>query len=239
MKTKHIAAAVLALAMGAAQAAPFAITYQGTIADSDIPGVHNGQRYTLTLVMDNGGSDADNETWEPRDLTCAIWRVNDAANVVVAHDLRAAPPAGSGGAVETNGSADLMEVFTHLESGYGMPGAALRTRGLPPGAPLSSWYANDSNRVFYVDGGQGNEFAFGDSTGGVPMNTQAWSEPAPFTGNCLDAAGPAGAGGGVAPVPTLGHAALALLGALVGGAGLRGGRHRNESIHPQKRTLRP
>ena len=222
MKTKHtVTAAVLALAVASAQAAPFAITYQGTIADSDIPGIHDGQRYTLTLVMDNGGSDADNETWEPRDLTCAIWRVNDAANVVVAHDLRAAPPAGSGGAVETNSSADLMEMFTHVESGYGVSDAALRTRGLPPGTSLSSWYANEANRVLYVYDGQGDEFGFGDSTGGVSMSPQAWSQPAPFTGNCLDAAGPASAGSGIASVPTLGHAALALLSAFVGGLGLR------------------
>ncbi len=221
MKTQHIAAAILALAASAAQAAPFATTHQGTISIGvdPIPGLASGQPWSLTLVMDNGSTDADNGTWEPQHLTCAIWRMGNAPQIIVAQDMALAPAdAGlSSGALETNSTGDTVAMFTTIVSG-GIPAAATRTRGLPPGEALGSWHAatNNSPMLYTVP----NNLRL-RGPGGVQMNPADWSQLQPFTGNCLDAAGPASAGGNVAAVPTLGHAALALLGALVGGLGLR------------------
>jgi len=226
MKTQHIAAAILALAASAAQAAPFATTHQGTISIGvgPIPGLATGQPWSLTLVMDNGSTDADNGTWEPQHLTCAIWRMGNAPQIIVAHDMALAPadPNYSSGALETNSSGDMVAIFTAIVSG-GIPAAAARTRGLPPGEALGSWHAvtNQSPMLYTVP----NNLRL-RAPGGVQMNAADWSQLQPFTGNCLDAAGPASAGGNIAAVPTLGHAALALLGALVGGLDLRGQRRK-------------
>jgi len=221
MKTKHtITAAVLALAAASAQAAPYAITHQGVIVSgpSLIPGLGTGQPYSLTLVMDNGSTDADEETWEPQHLTCAIWRMGNAPQIVAAHDMALSPPMTANGTVETNGSGDLTGVFSEVRSGA-ITAAAIRTRGLPPGETLQDWIANTGNSpVLYT---APNTLRLRVVEGGVQMDAAHWSSPVPFTGNCLDAAGPASAGGGIASVPTLGHAALALLSAFVGGLGLR------------------
>ena len=219
MKTKHtITAAVLALAAACAQAAPYAITYESAITGSNIPTVIDPQRFTLTLVMDNDGSSTANAEWVGGDLTCAIWRMNDAANVVVAHDLTLAPPYSAVGRVTTDGGGTLTEVFSSVVSGSSVAPAAVRAIGLPPGDPLDNWAANSSNaRVLFL----ASTRRFADASGHIQMTPAQWSSPVPFTGNCLDAAGPASAGGGIASVPTLGHAALALLSAFVGGLGLR------------------
>ena len=223
MKTEHIiTAAVLALAAACAQAAPYAITHQGIIngGGSLIPGLASNQPYTLTLVVDNGGTGIDNETWGPQHLICAIWRMGNAPQIIVAHDMALSPAVTANGTVETNSSGDLFEVFSEVWSGT-VPAAAVRTRGLPPGETLQEWIAESGNSpVLYTTP---NIYRLRVSNGGagVRMDAAQWSSPVPFTGNCLDAAGPASAGSGIASVPTLGHAALALLSAFVGGLGLR------------------
>src|SRR3989344_57366 len=92
-----VAVGVLAAAGGGVWAAPFAISYDGVIAGSSIPGVHNGQRYQITLVMDNGGAQPSGQLWQPQHLTCTLWRMNDAATVAFAHNLSVVPrPSGYG-----------------------------------------------------------------------------------------------------------------------------------------------
>ena len=46
------AAALLAACAATGQAAPFAITYHGTIGESGIPGIHAGEPYSATLIVD-------------------------------------------------------------------------------------------------------------------------------------------------------------------------------------------
>jgi len=226
MKTQHIAAAILALAASAAQADPFAITYTSTATGSGIPGI-NDQQFTLTLVMDVDGDTAINESWGGGALTCAIWRMNDAANVVIAHDLTISAPDPATGQVRTDGGGVLTEVFAQVGSVGAVPPAAVRATGLAPGYALANWFAGPAQaRVLYATDANNNYHPFSDLAGSVQMTPARWSNPVPFAGNCLDAAGPASAGGNIAAVPTLGHAALALLGALVGGLGLRGQRRK-------------
>ena len=55
MKKQRIAAAVLALSLGTAQADPFAITYTSTIANSTIPEVLNGRVNLDGRAGDLGG----------------------------------------------------------------------------------------------------------------------------------------------------------------------------------------
>ena len=228
MKTKHITAAILALAASAAQADPFAITYTGTIANSTIPEVHNGERYTVTLVLNDDGDSANSAEWQssPEEVPCVIWRMNNAGNVVFAQaweGLAAPNPIDVMGRTATNAAGQLTEVFNGVrhENVPAVPGSHKAQAGLA--APVNTWFANGANGVFST-----TSASFDDPAGGVQMTPARWTNPVPFTGNCLDTTAvpippitPPSPGSGATPVPTLGHAALALLGALVGGVGLR------------------
>ena len=227
MKTKHITAAILALAASAAQADPFAITYTGTIANSTIPEVHNGERYTVTLVLNDDGSSTSNAEWnEVENVACVIWRMNNAGNVVFAQawvGVAAPNPIEVNGRTTTNAAGQLTEVFSEVwhENVGAVPSSHKAQAGLA--APVNTWYANDANGVLYTSTGN-----IQDPEVGVQMTPARWTNPVPFTGNCLDTTAvpippitPPSPGSGATPVPTLGHAALALLGVLVGGAGLR------------------
>ena len=229
MKTKHITAAILALAASAAQADPFAITYTGTIANSTIPEIHNGERYTVTLVLENDDDSTSNQEWHDAsngDVACVIWRMNNAGNVVFAQawvGVAAPNPIEVNGRTTTNAAGQLTEVFSEVrhQNVPVVPGSHKAQAGLA--APVNTWFANGANGVFST-----TSASFDDPAGGVQMTPARWTNPVPFTGNCLDTTAvpippitPPSPGSGATPVPTLGHAALALLGALVGGVGLR------------------
>jgi len=232
MKTKHVAAAVLALSLGTAQADPFAITYTGTIGWSEFPTIHSGQRYTVTLVLDNDGNSTSNQAWYgPTDLSCVIWRMNDAGNVVFAQSggfLSAA--ADVAGRVRTNAVGQLDEMYDLVRhTGVDTLDAALKAQAGVAGV-VDAWHIGGGHPEQLV----AEALYFTDASGsGVPADHTRWTNPVPYASNCLDttavpiAPPPPGAGGNVAAVPTLGHAALALLGALVGGLGLRSQRRKD------------
>ena len=231
MKTKHIAAAVVALSLGTAQADPFAITYTGTIANSTIPEVLNGQRYSVTLVLNNDGDSTSDAEWNTEeDVACVIWRMNDVGNVVFAQTWAGAGapnPIEITGRAATNAAGQLTEVFSLVRHENVAAVLPANKAWANLADPVTNWYANSANSVFGTDSGN-----FHDPAGGVQMTPARWTNPVPYAGNCLDttavpiAPPPPGAGGNVAAVPTLGHAALALLGAFVGGLGLRGQRRK-------------
>ncbi len=76
------------LVSAGAIAAPFSITYSGTVdVGSTIPQVTSGQPYVVTLVFDNGGATAASQAWVAGDLQCAIWTMNAVSNVAYAQDL--------------------------------------------------------------------------------------------------------------------------------------------------------
>jgi uncharacterized repeat protein (TIGR01451 family) len=63
----------LAWVAGPALAAPFALTYNGkTGAGSTIPEFGRVAPYTITYVVDNGGSTANGQYWSEKDLQCVI-----------------------------------------------------------------------------------------------------------------------------------------------------------------------
>ncbi|MEZ5606372.1 MAG: IPTL-CTERM sorting domain-containing protein [Burkholderiaceae bacterium] len=212
----------MASASAVASAAPYAISYQGTIDDSDFPEIINGQTYTVTFVFDNGGSSANSQTWTGANLTCTIWRMNNARNVIFAQDLVATPPSGSlSGSLTTDASGALTAIFsavtTQTTGSGGVPAGAYATTGITLTAPVA-WYANSGNRVLYDSTGGNGARAFGDAAGGVQMNITNWSAPQPFSGACSALPPPPAA---VAPVPTLGEWGLALLGLAAAGLGAR------------------
>ena len=211
-------AAALAGASAAASAAPYAITYQGTMGAAlggiaTLPGINVGESYTVTFVFDNGGTSANAQTWTPANLTCAIWQMNSAKNVVFVQDLVATPPTASAGSVTTDATGALTAVFGGVAGSAG-PGSYTTS-----GITLSSviWYANNGNDVFYESAPLRS---FTDTSGGVQMNIAKWSNPQPFTGSCNAASfAPLNTTTSAATVPTLGEWSLALLALTAAGFG--------------------
>ena len=216
LSRRFLTAAVwMAAVSSSALATPYAVTYTGTIQSggTDFPEIINGQTYTVTFVFDNGGNTANSQTWSGSQLTCTLWRMNNARNVVYAQDLAAKPPSTMTGAATTDASGALTAMFTDISAGTGVSAGQYTASGFVPAAPVQ-WYANDGNDVFVDNSGR----AFGDPTGfsgGVAMGVVHWSAPTPFSGSCAALAAPVA--GNATAVPALGDAELALLSALVAG----------------------
>lgn len=213
-----LTSAVLACASGATVAAPYAVTYTGTIANSSFPQIHNGEHFSITFVFDNGGNTAVNQTWVGADLRCTIWRMNDAGNAVFVQDLSplASPPTAATGSVTTDGAGTLTSMFSGVSSSPA--GSDFSSSGFTHPVPLH-WFANGSNHVLR-DGTAIR--AFDDVAGGVQMNPANWLL-APYDGLCT-AAPPAPT---ATAVPTLGEGALILL-ALAAGVLGQGAMRRRE-----------
>ncbi|MFT3777168.1 MAG: IPTL-CTERM sorting domain-containing protein [Ottowia sp.] len=209
MTTRHIAAALLACAAATAQAAPFAITYNGTIGTSSLPEIHSGQPYSITLVLDNGDTSASDQSWNGAHITCVIWRMNTAQNVVLAQN---GPITNTANTASTNMSGTLTGFFDYVVANPVAAGS-YTTSGFtsPLGDP--AWFINGDNAVFSSN----TLDHFDDASGGVPTTPASWSNPVPFTGSCAAPTAPTAPN--ATPVPTLGHAALALLAGLLGAAG--------------------
>lgn len=187
-----VAAALFALS-AAASAAPYAIRYTGTIASSTIPGIQDGQPYTVTLVFNNGNATTASQTWGLSDLKCIRWTMNSAANFTFTQDL--ASSLGSldaSGSISTDGAGTLTSVFTELVLNSPVSATTWSATGFTP-VPLVYWYLNDVNGVFYDTNGAR---LFDDAAGGVQMDVLAWTDPASDAGSCVAKAA-------AAVVPTL------------------------------------
>jgi len=214
---KHLtAAALLACAATAAQAAPYAVTYTGTLGTSTFPEIIGGEFYSITLVLDNGGATTASQTWSVQHITCVIWRMNDAGNVVLAQQ---GPLSDVTGTITTSGSGALTGFFTHAQS---EPATNFTTSGFT--APLTSvgWIIDGASTPVF-----GSQlYSFGDASGGgaVSTNPSHWAiSQQPYTAPC---AAPAAAAPNATPVPTLGHATLALLSGVLGAAGFNSRRRK-------------
>ncbi|WP_312807738.1 Ig domain-containing protein [Comamonas sp.] len=177
--TQFIVAGLMAASLSVpVSAAPFATTYTGQITRSDFPEIIADQSYTITFVFDNGASSSASQTWSINNLTCTIWRFNDARNVVFTQNLLDSPPSTADGSVNTDATGALTSMFGRV-LGSEVDGGKFTTIGLS----LSGvkWFANSLNRVLYnFDQSQG----VGDLTGGVQMAPNYWSSPEPFGGAC-------------------------------------------------------
>ncbi|MEZ5606857.1 MAG: IPTL-CTERM sorting domain-containing protein [Burkholderiaceae bacterium] len=205
-----IAATAIALLGSATSAAPFASTYSGTVGpyvypDNDFPGVAVGTGFTVTLIFDNGGDTALGQTWPQQSFRCAIWRVGGGAIVYAASGTAT-------GAAVTDASGVLTGMYTDVRGTSASPAGSSGSIALT--GPVT-WFANDHNPVF-IDGVD-DHILYATGTG-VSMDPSHWTTPQRVTGECDDtpyAAPPATPT--ATPVPTLGHGALALLGAGVAG----------------------
>lgn len=188
-----------------AYAAPYVMTYSGTTNNvAAVDGIAPNSAYTVSVVVDNGGSSAANQTWTPENVTCV--RFNYGARQFSGLVNATAPLTEQTGSATTNGTGALTSFFTALtyESLTGVPVGTYAYNGAL--IPLE-WYINDANDVFFFIGGS----EVGDALGGVQIEAASWSAPQTFSGSCL--------AGGVAvsattAVSTLNHWALLVMGLL-------------------------
>lgn len=226
-----------------ANSAPYWTGYRGTIANSTIPAIHNGESYTVNLIFDNGGTSANGQTWTRAHIKCMVWYMNNDNSVMFVQDLtKASANFIATGTIATNGSGAMNTMFSQF--GTPLPGAGAGSfvgQGLSGllTEPYTGVPATGIAGTVFIAGPAGTytDF-FGDSNTQIPVTPAAWKPVAPFTGwglqknprfagltGCAD---PAPVKPPVAraptPVPTLGTPALALLGlaaAALGGRLLR------------------
>ena len=168
------------LISGGAVAAPFSVSYVGTIEEGVGGGFTNmvdGETYKVTLVMDNGGSSSQSQTWVASDLVSIKWEFNDSRNVVFEQDIDTSYGIYNvDGNATTDATGALTAFFSEVQSG----GAVFDAVGLPDLVSPAEWYMNGNNGVFFsdgLDGGSNYSPAMNDAGGGLDMGIASWSNP--------------------------------------------------------------
>ena len=219
-----IAAFLLVFICGGASAAPFSVSYVGTMQNSAAAGaffanIVNGETYIVTLVMDNGGNSSQSQTWVASDLVGIKWEVNDSRNVVFEQDIDTSYTDNYSiiGTATTDANGALTVFFTDISNG----GFVFQAVGLPDLVSPAAWFLNGNNDVFYSDadvmGGSYRPWV-ADAAGGAQMNTASWSSPVAVASAPAE---PAQAAPSV-PVPTLPSFLLVVLGGLLALFGIVG-----------------
>ena len=169
------------LISGGAVAAPFSVSYVGTIDDpkeDTFTNIVDGETYSVTLVMDNGGSSSQSQTWVASDLVSVKWEFNDSRNVVFEQNIDPSYTDNYSiiGAATTDANGALTGFFTDVSNG----GTVFQAVGMPDLVSPAEWYMNEQNGVFFSDGfGGGGNFSPSvyDADGGVQMDIASWSNP--------------------------------------------------------------
>ena len=207
---------LLTLICGGAVAAPFSVSYTGTMREGGndlFTNMVDGETYKVTLVMDNGGGSLPSQTWVASDLVSVKWEFNDSRNVVFEQDIDTSYSEYIvTGSATTDANGALTAFFSEVTSG----GAVFDAVGLPDLVSPAEWYMNDVNAVFYSDGQEGGgnySPEMEDAAGGVQMDIASWSNP-------IAVASPSVPSPSV-PVPTLPTLLLLALSGLVGLFGAR------------------
>jgi hypothetical protein len=225
-RLKHGAIAVAALALSATSAAaPFAIQYIGTTANSTFPEIVNGLEYTVTLTVDNGGATAASQTWTASDLRCVVFQMNLAGGAggggpaSFTQDLAASNATlNVVGSMTTDAGGALTSLFSDIETNATPPAGTYSFAGFAP-VPDIAWFLDSLNQVFF-DHDQSSpptRRQWGDSSGlGVRMAAGLWSSPR-ASGACPIAPPP---GPTTTAVPTLTQWMTVLLAVLLAIGGL-------------------
>ena len=178
-----IAAFLLALICGGALAAPFSVSYVGSMQNSTTAGeffsnIVNGETYRVTLVMDNGGNSSQSQTWVASDLVSVKWEFNDSRNVVFEQNIDPSFTDNYSiiGAATTDANGALTGFFTDVSNGS----TVFQAVGMPELVSPVTWFLVGNNDVFYSDGDpRGGSYKpwVSDAAGGAQMNIVSWSSP--------------------------------------------------------------
>ncbi len=244
----RVCATAACLAVGTtAVAASYWTEYSGTIHNSNIPGVIDGQRYTVHLIFNNGGTSTNNQTWGKAHLKCVIWRMNDDGGVHFVQDLTA-PGANwnADGQIQTNGAGTMTSMLDQVGT-FNLPGTSGAGAGtvsnLSP-APVEPYWGvpkTAAGNAVFISGAVADEYTdiFEDAadTAGIPTSPSDWTPVTPFEGlgfgpelpGCAGPEDPLPPVNNVTAVPTLDFPALALMGMAAAGLGARRLRQRRKA----------
>ena len=124
---KSLLAACAIAACTAVHAAPFTISYAGVGArlpnlGTNLSGATSGPGgaapragYRVDLIVDNGGTSANDQEWTAADVRCVVWTMRRNGNTVYSQIVTPASPiTTSSGSIQTNASGGLQQVFTTL-----------------------------------------------------------------------------------------------------------------------------
>ena len=222
MKKLAAAGASLAILTAAAPAmgAPFAIQYETAVSNTgSLPNVSVGDKYTVTLVVDNGGTSAASQTWVLPHLRCAVISFGNNHEIYYAQDLVTTPAGGAGGALVTNSDG---QITSHFHSVNGT-GTTNYTTNQTHGGQLE-WYVSGINPALMITG----TYTL-STTNGVTLTPSDWSNPASSISDCSQATATQYLPTPTA-VPTLSEWAMILFATLLGGsAAIVAGRSRKLS----------
>jgi hypothetical protein len=172
------------------------------------PEVSGGEAYDVSIVFDNGGNSALNQSWGADDLRCVIFELNDARDVVISADTVLSSTESVVNNAATDGAGNLTQVLAVADSSP---------------APLSDGFSitgiNIPGSLDYNVGGGTNRFNIGGFGDVAQVSTASnlpgsWSAPAPYSGACSVAFST-----GTASVPVLPPVAWLLLSAGLAGLG--------------------
>jgi len=177
------AAFFFTLISGGAVAAPFSVSYVGTMQNATAAGaffanIVNGETYKVTLVMNNGGTSSQSQTWVASDLVSIKWEFNDSRDVVFEQNIDPSYTDNYSiiGTATTDAKGALTVFFTDISNG----GYVFQAVGLPDLVSPAAWFLNGNNDVFYSDadvmGGSYRPWV-ADAAGGAQMNIASWSNP--------------------------------------------------------------
>jgi hypothetical protein len=206
-----------------ASASPFSVTYTDTISNftGSFTDINVGETAQVTLVFDNGGSSAANQTWTAANVQCVIFKFNNAGNRFAAINYAGSSVPTTTGTFTTNGAGQLQAGTIDWEdqSDPVTAPSVVNIAGVTGG--VGNWLLNGANRVV--------DFSVGAiSFTNVANDTQVtnWSNPTPAGGVCASFFGGRPPPNSAAPVPTLNPWGMIALSALTGVAAVVGLRRR-------------
>lgn len=181
-----------------AVAAPFTVTYTDTLSGgSDTPPFNTGEAFTISIVLDNGGTSAASQVWTPADVVSITFSMNDAPNTITTV-FSPVVYSSSTGTFTTDAAGVLTAVpsnLTDINGSNRVPGFSTVASTNDPATPTS----------FFINGGNG---VYHNSTNvGVSNNTASMTNVA----NNIIAANWTNPAAAATAVPTLSQWAMILL----------------------------
>lgn len=158
------------------QAAPFTVTYTDTIdAGSDSPPFNIGEAFTISIVLDNGGTTTASQTWTSADIVSVTLSMNDAPNTITT-TLSPVVLSTATGSFATDAAGVLTTAPSDwVDSNQASTVQSTNDPNVTIANPGVDFFINDGNDVYFS--GPGQNIAAGMTN--VANNTIAafWSNP--------------------------------------------------------------
>ena len=166
--TKKINAVLLSLSISTfAVASPFTVSITDTQDSSNPPQFFNGEPISIAIVLDNGGTTPNSQTWTSTDVVSVTFIMNDAPNTVTTVFSGPGPFDENAGDFVTDADGKLTAVPTAwVDTSVNV----ISTND--PNTP-QRWYINAANPVYFNEAYDAGMFTV-DNT----RDPESWTDPA-------------------------------------------------------------